>query len=154
MLEELLEAFCQLSSCRSIVDLGCGKGRVMVVAAYFGFTSIKGIDFAKELCREASSNMRKTEANIPSMQWEVINADVLDYTILPEDKVFFMFNPFVEEILVVFLDRLEKSCQQFHRKIYFLYASPQHAAVLLDRGFKVIFQQSIMNMYGLILVKH
>ncbi|HLG38929.1 MAG TPA: class I SAM-dependent methyltransferase, partial [Chitinophagaceae bacterium] len=53
MLEKLLTAFRRLSPGNSITDLGCGKGRVIAVAAHFGFTNITGIDFAKELCEEA-----------------------------------------------------------------------------------------------------
>ncbi len=37
----------------SILDLGSGKGRIMVVAAHYGFTRITGVDFSESLCREA-----------------------------------------------------------------------------------------------------
>lgn len=153
MLKKLLTAFRKQSPDTSIVDLGCGKGRVMVVAAYFGFTRITGIDFAKELCEEAFRNMKKIQSSIPGIKWKVIYANVLDYEILPEDSVFFMFNPFVEETLNFFLIRLEESCKLFPRKTYFLYASPQHVTALLERGYKIIFRQSLMNLKGLILVK-
>ena len=34
-----------------ITDFGCGKGRALVVAAYFEFKKVlRGIDFAKALC--------------------------------------------------------------------------------------------------------
>lgn len=153
MLEKLLTAFRRLSSNTSIVDLGCGKGRVMVVAAYFGFTKITGIDFAKELCEEATRNMMKIQSATPGINWKVIHANVLDYTIQPDDSVFFMFNPFVEETLNSFLDRLEASCKLFPRKTYFIYASPLHVFSLEDRGYKIIFRQSLMNLKGIILLK-
>jgi SAM-dependent methyltransferase len=153
MLERLLIEFRRLSSLTSIIDLGCGKGRVMVVAAYFGFTHITGIDFAKELCKEASLNMKKTKLEIPGIDWKVIYSNVLDYPVLREDAVFFMFNPFVEETLDSFLDKLEASCKLFPRKTYFLYASPQHVIALQKRGYHIIFRQSVMNMKGLILTK-
>ena len=153
MLEQLLTAFRKLSSAESIVDLGCGKGRVMVVAAYFGFTKITGIDFAKELTEEASQNMKKVQKKNPQITWKVIHANVLDYTISPADNVFFMFNPFVEEILATFLGRLEISCKLFPRKTYFLYASPQHADVLRERGYQEVFRISMLDLEGMILVK-
>jgi SAM-dependent methyltransferase len=153
ILEKLLTEFRKLSTATSIVDLGCGKGRVMVVAAYFGFTQIKGIDFAKELCEEASRNMEKTALIIPGIHRRVIHADVLDYTISPEDAVFFMFNPFVEETLNSFVDKLEASCKLFSRKTYFLYASPQHALALQKRGYNIVFSTSIMHLEGIILAK-
>ena len=145
MLEKLLTVFRRLSSVTSIiVDLGCGKGRVMMVAAYFGFNQIAGVDFAKELCEEATSNMKRMQSDIPGIDWKVIHANVLDYAIQSRDSVFFMFNPFVEESLNVFLDKLEESGKLFPRKTYFIYASPLHASFLENRGYKIIFRQSLM----------
>lgn len=154
MLEKLLTAFRKLSPEKSIVDLGCGKGRVMVVAAYFGFTKITGIDFAKELCEEATLNINKTQSIIPGIEWKVIHANVLDYTISSDDTVFFMFNPFVEETLNVFLDKLEDSCKLFPRKTSFLYASPQHANALEKRGYQVVYKKKFMNLKGNIFCKN
>jgi len=153
MLEKLVTAFRRLSFDTSIVDLGCGKGRVMVVAAYFGFSQITGIDFAEELCEEATSNMKKVQSAIPGINWKVIHANVLDYAIQSGDSVFFMFNPFVEETLDLFLDRLDASCKLYPRKTYFIYANPLHASILENRGYKIIFRQALMNLRGNILVK-
>ncbi len=124
----------------------------MVVAAYFSFTRITGIDFAKELCEEAIANMNKTELLIPGINWQVINSDVIDYAIQPDDAVFFMFNPFVEETLNIFLNKLEKSCSLFPRKCFFIYASPQHANALEKRGYKLVYSHSIMNLRGMIFL--
>jgi SAM-dependent methyltransferase len=43
------------------IDIGCGKGRVLCVAAHFGFKNITGIDFSKELCDQAKINLEKTK---------------------------------------------------------------------------------------------
>lgn len=154
ILEKLLTAFRKISAEASIVDLGCGKGRVMVVAAYFGFTKITGIDFAKELCEEATANMCKTQDIVPGINWKVIHANVLDYIIQDDDSVFFMFNPFVEEILNAFLDKLEESCRLFPRKTWFLYASPQHVNALEKRGYQILFAKKLINLEGNILFKN
>ena len=88
----------------------------MVVAAYYGFTEITGIEFAKELCEEAESNMKKIQTIFPAIGWKVINADVLNYNIMPGDSVFFLFNPFVEETLDSFLVHLKIAVDYFHEK--------------------------------------
>jgi len=153
MLEKLLKRFRHLSPLTSIVDLGCGKGRVMVVAAHLGFKKLIGIDFAKELCEEANENMRKAKASINDIEWKIVCGHVLDYTIQPHDAVFFMFNPFVEEIVNTFLDRLDASCTQYPRETWFLYASPVHAAALQKRGYETMYRHKIMNLEGMILCK-
>jgi len=154
MLEKLLKTFRTLSPDTSIIDLGCGKGRVMVVAAHLGFKKITGIEFAKELCDEAVLNMTKAQTHIHDFKWEVIHDNVLDYSIKPDDAVFFMFNPFVESTLNQFLDSLEHSCKQYPRKTWFLYASPVHVGALLNRGYKIIFKKKLMNLEGKILCKN
>lgn len=153
VLEKLLAAFKNLSETGKIIDLGCGKGRAIVVAAYFGFTNITGIDFAAELCTEAAENMRRTEKRFPGLVWRVLPVNVLDYAIEPDDSVFFLFNPFNEEVLGLFLNRLEESCKQFPRKTWFLYASPLHAGVLTKRGYKTVFTCRALSLEGKILSK-
>ena len=94
MLEKLLSAFQKVSRLTSIIDLGSGKGRVLMVASHFGFTDITGIDFAKELCEQAIANMNKKNTHFPGINWKVINENVENYDIGSQDSVFFMFNPF------------------------------------------------------------
>jgi hypothetical protein len=153
MLEKLLSVFREFSGHTSIVDLGCGKGRALVVSAYFGFRDITGIDLAKELCDEAYMNMKKTQAKIPALVWRVIHANILDYEIRPADSVFFLFNPFDEETLISFLEKLERSCRLFPRKTFFIYASPVHASRLVDRGFNYLFRHEVLGIRGCILAR-
>ena len=153
MLEKLLLAFRRLSPQSSLVDLGCGKGRVMVVAAHLGFSRITGIDFARELCEEATRNMKAVQQDFPEMNWEVIHANVLGYAIRPQDSVFFMFNPFSEDTLHRFLDGLELSCREYPRKTWFLYAAPVHATALERRGYSVLYRHTLMNLKGMIFCK-
>jgi len=153
MLEKLLTAFKKISGLTSIIDLGCGKGRVLMVAPHFGFTDITGIDFAEELCLQAQMNMREKQREFPGISWRVINESVENYEIGIRDSVFFMFNPFTEVVLKDFLEKLDASCRQFPRRIYFLYASPQHQQLLLDDGFAIIFQEQMMHLESTIAVR-
>lgn len=154
LLEAVLESFRKFSSSSSIVDLGCGKGRVMAAAAYFDFVSITGIDFAKELCEEAEKNMKKIEDKFYNLKWKVICKDVLNYNIHADDKVFFMFNPFEKEILEKFLEKMETSLKKFPRTTWFLYASPLHLDVLLQYNYKIIAQiHPIKRLHAVILKK-
>jgi SAM-dependent methyltransferase len=153
MLEKLLGAFQKVSAMTSIIDLGSGKGRVLMVASHFGFTDITGIDFAKELCQQANVNMREKEKEFPKIKWTVINEDVENYNIGRQDSVFFMFNPFTEDVLKRFLEKLDDSCHEFPRSIYFLYASPQYQQLLLDNGYAIIYQKQMMHLESIIAVR-
>ena len=153
ILEKLFNAFKKISDNSSIIDLGCGKGRIMMVAPHFGFTNITGIDFAKELCQQAIHNMRKKEKQFPEIKWEVINENVEQYEINSTDSIFFMFNPFNEDVLKNFLERLDKSCDQFPRRVYFLYASPEYEQLLLKNGYAIIYHEQKMHLESIIAVR-
>ena len=153
MLEQLLTAFRKISGETSIIDLGCGKGRMMMVAPHFGFTNIKGIDFARELCQQAIANMKVKEKQFPGIKSKVIHQNVEEYDIRPGDSVFFMFNPFDSQVLKNFLRKLDASCEQFPRTTYFIYASPQHQQMLLDDGYALVYQKQKMYLKGIIAVR-
>jgi SAM-dependent methyltransferase len=150
LLEKLFTAFRKLSNADSFIDLGCGKGRVLAVASHFGFHHITGIDFATELCKEASANMEKVKKKLPDLKWKVVNDNVANYNISPGDSVFFMFNPFNEAVLKDFLKNIDSSCHQFPRTTYFIYASPLHQQLLLDNGYAIVYQKQKMNLKGII----
>src|SRR5215471_20505828 len=40
----------------ALVDLGCGKGKVMLVAALSGLQKVRGVEFARELCDVTRKN--------------------------------------------------------------------------------------------------
>jgi predicted RNA methylase len=153
MLENLFTAFRKISGENSIVDLGCGKGRMMMVAPHFGFVNITGIDFAKEVCEQATANMKIKEKQFPGIEWKVLNQNVEDYDIGSNDSVFFMFNPFTSQVLKRFLKKLDASCEEFPRTTYFIYASPQHQQALLDNGYAVIYQKQKMHLKSIIALR-
>jgi len=124
-----------------------------MVAPHFGFTDITGIDFAKELCEQAIANMKEKEKYFPEIKWRVINENVEDYDIGSQDSVFFMFNPFTEIVLERFLEKLDHSCHEFPRRIYFLYASPQHQQLLLDTGYAIVYHKQMMHLESVIAVR-
>jgi predicted RNA methylase len=75
-----------------LVDFGCGKGRVLLVASEFGFKEARGIEFSPELCKIARDNCaiyRKRTGT--STDFQIIEADVTNYRINSNENIFFMF---------------------------------------------------------------
>ena len=54
------------------VDIGCGKGRVLVKASLFGCWNIYGVDLSKELLADANANMMVCQRNRPDMHYELL----------------------------------------------------------------------------------
>lgn len=154
ILEALLQRITEMEENRSFTDLGCGKGRAMAVAAHYGFTTIRGIDFAAEVCKSAEENMRKVTKLFPSVQYEVICDNVADYIIHPDESVFFMFNPFDDTTIRSFLEKVEDSIDHYPRTVYFLYASPKHIDVFFDFEYEPVYRKRKLKwLDGVILKK-
>lgn len=156
ILENLLDNFCKLfPGEKNLVDVGSGKGRIMVAAAHYGFTNITGIDFAKELCEAAKRNVHKISREFPRTTFTIYCKDVLNYEINAGDKVFFLFNPFNKEIMEKFSEKIDQSVKQHPRTIYLIYANPQQKKVLLEKGYKEIFSiKKLRLLEGVILVRY
>ncbi len=107
------------------IDLGSGKGRVLLVAAQSGFQRITGVEFSPELCQIARENikvfLKKTRI---SARMEVIESDAAIVPIDRECNVIFMYNPFDKVVLTRVLENLRSSLLQFPRKIWVIYNNP------------------------------
>jgi len=110
-----------------IVDLGCGKGRVLCCAALYDVERVFGIEDTDELCRVARSNLRRLrQRRSPAM---VIHgkAEDFDYT---QGTVFYMFHPFGPNTLRAVVSHIGRALQQRLRLIRIVYVNPKHDSVL------------------------
>jgi len=123
----------------NILDFGSGKGRIMVVAAHYGFKNISGIDFSESLCREAEYNIEKTKLLFPETNFKIICSDAANYKIENETNVFFFFNPFDEVVMLKVVKNILSSLKEHERKIYVIYANPVHKEIFLSAGFEEDF---------------
>jgi predicted RNA methylase len=155
ILENLLENFCKLFPReKSLIDVGSGKGRVMVAAAHYGFKNIIGVDFAKELCAAAERNINKIKTQFPDTTFNIYCKDILNYAINADDKVFFLFNPFNKEVMEKFLEKIDRSVKEHRRTIYFIYANPQQKEILIQKNYQEIFRiKKLKRLEGVVLLK-
>lgn len=126
------------------VDFGCGKGRVLLLAAEAGFSCVVGIEFASELAAEARDNTsRWLGSNGNRCDISVVEGDVLEYDIAPRDRIFFLFNPFDDVILDRLLDRVEASLQAAPRDAWIIYHNPlESARIEARRQFDLVASHS------------
>jgi SAM-dependent methyltransferase len=121
------------------LDIGCGKGRAMCVAAHYGAKKITGIDFSKDFCIAAEKNMEVTRQHFPKMEYAIINNDAFYYEIPGDVDCIFLFNPFDEIILDGVVERMLDSCEATPRKLTIIYVNPLHKEVFTDAGFKEVY---------------
>ena len=112
----------------TFVDVGCGKGRPLLVAAKLGFKEIIGVEFVRELAEIAKKNLQK----VGVVNAVVVQADAAEYRFPKTDMVVYLFNPFSQKVMRQVIANLRESLAG---KLYVIYAAPRCAALFDARGF-------------------
>lgn len=104
-----------------IVDVGCGRGRVITYLLHKGIKSkIIGVEYDPITAKETANALKKYK-NV-----EIREGDVLDNFPF-EGTLFYMFNPFTEKVAVPFSENLLKVERPNQMRL--LYYFPSCAAV-------------------------
>jgi hypothetical protein len=140
-LEKVLDflAQCQLDKSSPMIDFGSGKGRVLCVAAHYGFRNIRGIEMVKELCKIAEDNLENVRKKYPNTDFQVINKNASDYIIPADAAIFFFFNPFDRVMMHKVVRNIKHSLADHPRKVYVAYVNPMHKDLFIKAGFKQVF---------------
>ena len=80
----------------TFIDLGCGKGRTLIVASRLGFGKVVGVEFAPGLAETARKNL----AGLALHDVVIVQADAVDFSFPNSDLIVYLFNPFSGEVLV------------------------------------------------------
>ncbi|ADW70654.1 class I SAM-dependent methyltransferase [Granulicella tundricola] len=105
----------------TFVDLGCGKGRALLIAAHQNFRHIAGIELSPTLAASARTNTT-THPNIT-----IQTADAATVLYPPGPLVVFFYHPFLAPLLRKVLTNLTD--QSNNRDIYLLSANPGYPKV-------------------------
>lgn len=101
----------------TFIDLGCGKGRALILAHEAGFRNIVGVEFAPELAATARANLA-----LVSVTAEVIACDAADFNFPGGPLAIFLNNPFDGSVLKPVLDHLQARSEQG----YVIYVAPAY----------------------------
>ncbi len=117
------------------VDVGCGMGRALLMAARYDFVRLVGIEFSPALCTIARRNVeifrRRTGVTIPI---EIVEADVAEYDICDDQNVFYLFNPFDDVVMELLLDRIDQSRTRAPRIVWLVYLYPTRRHIIEHRA--------------------
>ena len=145
LLESVLRYLQNIGANKNIIDYGCGKGRVLAVAAFYGFNKITGIEFSEELCNEARKNIAPLQLRFPKKVFNVILINAIDYKIEDNVNVFFFFNPFNEIVMNKIITDILTSINKNKRIIHVAYINPRHKQLFINEGFTEVFYIKKMN---------
>lgn len=117
-----------------LVDFGCGKGRVLLVAAMQGLKRVVGVEFSRELCSIAEENIARLKEKAALCPVDVVCIDAGDYQIRPDETIFFFFNPFDSAVMKEVISNIEDSFEEHPRKISIVYINIESQRISTESG--------------------
>jgi SAM-dependent methyltransferase len=130
------------------VDVGCGKGRVLLVASNFPFRSICGIELSPPAIEVAQKNVRiYRRGEQKCINIYILNADARHFEPPLTNTVYYFFEPFDLSTLDAVLTRISSKLRGQGKRIYVVCIwSDLPTAIKLfgDLGFKTIRIQKML----------
>lgn len=114
----------------SFLDYGCGKGRVVCVAATLPFARVIGIELRLELIDLAAANLARLRGRRCGAA-ELVTGDAVAYEVPDDVSVICMFNPFTRNVLRSALERVRESLSRRPRPLRIAYMNPTEDEDLL-----------------------
>lgn len=130
----------------AIMDIGCGKGRMLVFFSRFPFGKVGGVEYEEDIVQICKCNLSKLKV----YRVDVRQGDAALYDDYDEYNYFYMFNPFHRDYMQGFLNNLKKSRERRDRDIRVLYLNPVDIEMFLNNGFAIEKQLQ----HGVVILKN
>jgi SAM-dependent methyltransferase len=121
----------------AFLDLGCGKGRALLVASRFPFGRLIGVDLSPSLLATAAANAERIRELSPGVRIELVESDAGLYEIPDDVMTIYLNNPFPSPVVEQVLDQLMASVQRRPRMIGIIYHSWRMEDAPTRRGFRM-----------------
>jgi SAM-dependent methyltransferase len=116
------------------LDLGSGKGRVVLLASRYPFARVIGVEISEVLTAVARRNLGADRHRRRCGSVELVTADALDYPIPDEVTVVYMYNPVRGATFDAVIAALIASVDRSPRQVRLIYLNPQEHDRLLTTG--------------------
>jgi SAM-dependent methyltransferase len=122
--------------CFSFVDLGCGKGKGLLLAARLPFANIIGVELAAKLVKVAKSNIGHYRlSRLRCKRIVVLAEDAAAFEFPEVPLVIYCYNSFSGAVMRLVLENLRRSMQQSPRLVFFILMNPVLASEFSGSGF-------------------
>ena len=120
------------------IDLGSGKGRVVLAAARYPFKRVIGVEISPQLTAIARRNLARRQSKVRAGHVELITADVVDYTIPDDVTVVYIYNPFRGPVFDAAIAQIVASLDRAPRPLRLIYRTAlEHDRLVATRRFRL-----------------
>ena len=117
------------------VDIGCGKGRVVLIASQMPFASVTGIELSQSQSERARQNLRtQHHRRVCSGPVEIVTGDATQGPWPLGPLVVYLFNPFSEDLVRQLETSLATSLSETPRDCWIVYANAVCRGVFDESG--------------------
>lgn len=114
----------------SFVDLGSGKGAVIVEMAALPFRAVIGVEHSPILHEQAVANVAAARRGFAADRVESILCDATAWDVPDGPLVVYLCNPFGDSTMRVVLERLREACALERRPVHLLVSGRSLARIL------------------------
>jgi len=125
----------------SFVDLGCGKGRAVMMASQYRFHEAVGVELHPALAHIAETNIAAwTKAGRALCPIRILCQDATEFTVPIGPCLLYLFNPFTAPVVQQILKRIEAEFADRPGMLDLIYFNPE-AGELLEAhiGFELLW---------------
>lgn len=135
LFEQIMQALPIDFAAFTLIDLGAGKGRALLMASDYPFKKIIGVEFMPDLCKAARENITNYSGERRRcMQIGMACMDACDFKFPDGPLVVYLFNPFSEPVFVRVMENLLQSWKQAPREVFVAYRYTEHERLLEQAG--------------------
>lgn len=153
ILEILLKRLKEIPGNDCLLDIGCGKGRVLIVAAHMGFKNLIGVEISEKFCNTTKENIAAHKIEPGNTAFKVIHEDASSFIIPDEVTTVFLYNPFDAVVMRHVVEHINDSLQRKPRDLYIAYMNPQEKSLFSSAGFTEIFHHRKLNLLEGVIMK-
>jgi SAM-dependent methyltransferase len=126
----------------TFIDIGCGKGRALMLACEYGFREVVGVELNPSLAAIAQTNADLwTAAGKARCPIRVERGDAVDLKFSPGPCVVFLYNPFGAALMQRLANRMAEEFKDYPTSLEVLYCKPEQAAAFAE-SFQMVWCES------------
>ena len=118
----------------SFIDLGCGKGRTLIVAAQLPFKEVIGVELSPLHCEVAETNIKRylSDVSNPALcrNVRVSCVNAADFEFPDTNLLIYMYRPFLGPIFKNVADNMRRFQAETGRRVLIAYSCPVEELML------------------------
>lgn len=123
------------------IDLGSGKGRMVLAAARYPFRRVIGVEVSPEMNEVAARNVEAQRRTLACQDVHLVTADVATYRIPDDVTVAYIYNAFGGDTFQAVVNEFLASVERAPRRLLLIYRTAlEHERLVATGRFRLIRQ--------------